>query len=147
MRRRNLLSAKPNPAHVALARLEAQLTSSGGEMILATQNIDDLHEQAGSEQVLHMHGELLKAQCAACGAVNAWRDDLGSGNLCPSCHQTGSLRPHVVWFGEMPLFMALIGTALRDADLFVAIGTSGSVYELDPKFRTTGLVGRRAALL
>ena len=128
MRRRNLLSAKPNPAHVALARLEAQLTASGGEMTLATQNIDNLHEQAGSEQVLHMHGELLKAQCVACGAVNAWRDDLGIGDLCPSCHQKGSLRPHVVWFGEMPLFMTPIRNALRDADLFVAIGTSGSVY-------------------
>jgi NAD-dependent deacetylase len=128
MRRRNLLAAKPNEAHQALAVLEAGLADRGGVLTLVTQNIDDLHEQAGSQKVIHMHGELLKARCLACESVMQWRQDLSVDDLCPSCHRAQGLRPHVVWFGEMPLFMDAIYDALLKADLFVAIGTSGSVY-------------------
>jgi NAD-dependent deacetylase len=124
-RRRNLLAAKPNEAHAALARLE---TKSGGTLTLVTQNIDDLHEQAGSTRVVHMHGELLKARCTACHAVSAWREDLDTQLHCPACRRPGGLRPDVVWFGEMPMHMDLIAETLASADLFVAIGTSGSVY-------------------
>jgi NAD-dependent deacetylase len=127
-RRENLLSAEPNAAHRALARLEAALVEHGGDLFLCTQNIDDLHERAGSRRVLHMHGELLKARCLRCEAVVPCREDLGVGSPCPSCGQAGGLRPHVVWFGEMPLEMDAIYDALLGADLFVAIGTSGSVY-------------------
>ena len=126
-RRRGLLQAQPNAAHLALARLEAGLAERGN-LFLCTQNIDDLHERAGSQQVVHMHGELLKARCGACGTVMPWTEDLGVGDQCPSCGRTGALRPHVVWFGEMPLHMDTIYDALHEADLFVAIGTSGSVY-------------------
>ena len=104
-RRANLLAARPNVAHAALARLEAGLAARAGTLFLCTQNIDDLHEQAGSRQVHHMHGELLKARCIACEAVMPWREDLGVGTPCPSCGRSGGLRPHVVWFGEMPLGM------------------------------------------
>ncbi len=128
LRRRDLLNAKPNAAHLALARLEAALTERGDGLTLVTQNIDDLHERAGSRRVIHMHGELLKARCSACEAVRPWLDDFAVAHACPDCRQTGALRPHVVWFGEMPLAMDLIGRALRKSDLFVAIGTSGAVY-------------------
>ena len=128
LRRRDLLNAKPNAAHIALARLEAALAERGDGLTLVTQNIDDLHERAGSHRVIHMHGELLKARCGRCGAVRAWLDDLTVAHACPDCGHLGALRPHVVWFGEMPLAMDLIGRALRKADLFVAIGTSGAVY-------------------
>jgi NAD-dependent deacetylase len=128
MRRRNLIEAESNAAHYALARLEAGLKERGGSLTLVTQNIDDLHERAGSHQVLHMHGELLKARCVACRAIVPWCEDLSVDTPCPSCGDTGNLRPHVVWFGEMPLFMDTIYDALLEADLFVSIGTSGSVY-------------------
>src|SRR3954469_24281844 len=128
MRRRNLIGAEPNPAHLALAQLEAGLAESGGDLFLCTQNIDDLHERAGSQRVVHMHGELLKARCMACGGIMPWHDDLRVEVPCPSCRHSGGLRPHVVWFGEMPLEMDAIYDALLAADLFVAIGTSGSVY-------------------
>ena len=127
-RRRNLITAKPNAAHVALARLEIALAERGGELTLVTQNIDDLHERAGSRHVVHMHGELLKARCTNCEKVSLWRDDLGLRDQCPNCGRTGVLRPHVVWFGETPLQGDEIYAALQNADLFVAIGTSGSVY-------------------
>lgn len=127
-RRRNLLAAAPNAAHAALARLETGLAANGGELFLCTQNIDDLHERAGMRQVTHMHGELLKARCVRCEAVTPWTADLGRQAACPSCGAAGGLRPHVVWFGEMPLYMDDIAQALRRADLFVAIGTSGAVY-------------------
>jgi NAD-dependent deacetylase len=128
MRRRNLIEAEPNAAHFALACLEAALKEQGGKLLLCTQNIDDLHERAGSQQVTHMHGELLKARCIACEAIMPWREDLSVDTPCPSCGHTGNLRPHVVWFGEMPLFMDAIYDGLLEADLFVALGTSGSVY-------------------
>lgn len=128
LRRRNLLSAKPNAAHFALARLEGALAGRGGNLTLVTQNIDDLHERAGSTRVIHMHGELLKARCNACQAVRPWRDDLAVSQACPDCGRVGALRPHVVWFGEMPMRMDEIERALGHADLFAAIGTSGAVY-------------------
>ena len=127
-RRRNLLQAEPNPAHFALARLEKGLARRGGRLTLVTQNIDDLHERAGSKRVLHMHGELLKARCQNCEAVSAWPEDLTVDDACPECEEVGALRPEVVWFGEMPLHLGDIDHALRHADLFVAIGTSGAVY-------------------
>jgi NAD-dependent deacetylase len=128
LRRRNLLSAQPNAAHRALARLEQALSARGCHLSLVTQNIDDLHERAGSRRLIHMHGELLKARCGRCEAVRPWLNDLSPSDVCPDCSRTGGLRPHVVWFGEMPLAMDSIDRALRKADLFVAIGTSGAVY-------------------
>ena len=125
-RRRNLIRAKPNAAHFALARLET--TERGGNLTLVTQNIDDLHERADSKRVIHMHGELLKARCTDCDTVSPWREDLGLRDRCLACGRTGALRPHVVWFGEMPFQIDEIYAALSEADLFVAIGTSGSVY-------------------
>jgi NAD-dependent deacetylase len=131
LRRRRLLSADvaPNPAHVALARLEQRWIASGaGDFLLVTQNIDDLHERAGSERIVHMHGEMLKARCLACEAVLPWRDDLGLETPCPACAMAGGLRPHVVWFGEIPFEMDRVFEALERADLFLSIGTSGNVY-------------------
>jgi NAD-dependent deacetylase len=128
LRRRNLLNAKPNAAHFALARLEDALGKRDDSLTLVTQNIDDLHERAGSRRVIHMHGELLKARCGRCEAVRRWLDDLTISDICPNCCDAGALRPHVVWFGEMPLALDLIDQALRKADLFVAVGTSGAVY-------------------
>ncbi|HEX6142944.1 MAG TPA: Sir2 family NAD+-dependent deacetylase [Geminicoccaceae bacterium] len=127
LRRRQLQEAavEPNPAHRALAELEAGFP---GEVLVITQNIDDLHERAGLGHLIHMHGELLKARCGACGAVHPWRGDLGHLPPCPACGRPGRLRPHVVWFGEMPLEMERIGAALGASDLFVSIGTSGNVY-------------------
>ena len=127
-RRKNLLEAAPNEAHRALARLESGIERLGGSLFLCTQNIDDLHERAGSQRVTHMHGELLKVRCRACRVVLPWREDLGMQTPCPACRQAGSLRPHVVWFGEMPHDLDTIYDDLERADLFVAIGTSGSVY-------------------
>lgn len=127
-RRENLIESKPNPAHAALARLEKALISNGDRLMLVTQNIDDLHERAGSANVIHMHGELLKARCSACQEVAEWRVPLGRSDTCPTCKITGDMRPHIVWFGEFPMFMNDIETALAASDLFVSIGTSGSVY-------------------
>jgi NAD-dependent deacetylase len=128
LRRRNLLNAKPNAAHFALARLEDVLAKRGDSLTLVTQNIDDLHERAGSRRVIHMHGELLKARCGRCEVVRPWLDDLTTLDVCSNCGDADALRPHVVWFGEMPLALDLIDQALRKADLFVAVGTSGAVY-------------------
>ena len=126
-RRRGLLDAaiQPNAAHKALAELERRWP---GPVLLVTQNIDDLHERAGSENLIHMHGELLKARCATCGQVQPCHKDLSLALACPACGSRGSLRPHVVWFGEMPLEMERIFAALGAADLFLSIGTSGTVY-------------------
>jgi NAD-dependent deacetylase len=124
LRRAALSGVHPNPAHLALARLEAAL---GGDLLVVTQNIDDLHERAGSVGVLHMHGSLRSALCRSCGSRVEWEGDLGDFPPCPSCHQT-ELRPDVVWFGEVPYELGRIFAALEDAELFVSIGTSGAVY-------------------
>ncbi len=121
-RRRGLSSAAPNEAHLALGELEVGVVARGGAMTLITQNVDDLHERAGSRNLLHMHGELSKSQCAACG------EDLSTETACSVCERPGALRPYVVWFGEMPRFMDEAMDAIMSADLFVSIGTSGSVY-------------------
>ncbi len=128
LRRRNMAAAEPNAAHRALAELEAGLAARGGALFLCTQNIDDLHERAGSRRVWHMHGEIARALCGACGSRRDWREDLSVSLACPDCGRVGTMRPDVVWFGEVPYGMAEIEAALEAADLFVAIGTSGSVY-------------------
>jgi len=115
----------PNAAHLALARLERDYP---GKVLLVTQNIDNLHERAGCTNLIHMHGELLKIRCEACGTVHAWDHDLSTKDMCPRCNRTGSLRPHVVWFGEFPLEMERIYAALEECGLFLSIGTSGNVY-------------------
>lgn len=128
LRRANLGGVKPNPAHAALARLEVAWGARGGSVTVCTQNIDDLHEQAGSRRVIHMHGELRKARCHDCGDVTLADGDLSLELGCAACGRIGGLRPHVVWFGEMPLEMDAIYDALASADLFASIGTSGAVY-------------------
>lgn len=124
MRRAAIQTKVPNPAHDALARLDAQWS---GELLIVTQNVDDLHERAGARRVVHMHGDHLKALCEACGVRSDWRGALIDRPPCPVC-QARALRPDVVWFGEMPYGMGEIYAALRKADLFVSIGTSGAVY-------------------
>ncbi|EOV9549164.1 Sir2 family NAD+-dependent deacetylase [Cronobacter sakazakii] len=116
---------KPNAAHLALAWLEEAL---GDRFLLVTQNIDNLHERAGSKNVVHMHGELLKVRCSQSGQVLEWTGDVTPGDKCHCCQFPAPLRPHVVWFGEMPLGMDRIYEALARADVFIAIGTSGHVY-------------------
>lgn len=123
LRRQALGRVVPNAAHQALARLDAAWR---GGLLLVTQNIDDLHERAGSRRLVHMHGELKRALCARCGTSLPWTGDLLGAVPCDAC--SGTLRPDIVWFGEMPYRMEEIDAALRDADLFVSIGTSGSVY-------------------
>ena len=120
-RRANLLGAKPNAAHDALARL-------GGRAVIVTQNIDDLHKRAGSRDVIHMHGALLESLCTGCAEVREWREDMTLASCCPDCGKTGTTRPNVVWFGEMPYHMERIEEILPEATLFVSLGTSGSVY-------------------
>ncbi len=115
----------PNTAHRALAELERR---HRGTVLLVTQNIDDLHDRAGSRNLLHMHGDLFKARCTACDTVHEWRGDIEVATGSPCCGTSARFRPHVVWFGEMPLEMDRIDAALADCDLFVAIGTSGTVY-------------------
>jgi len=124
MRRAALANVAPNPAHEALARLEREFA---GELLLVTQNVDDLHERGGSAQVLHMHGELQSALCSACGTRSPWLGTMIDRPPCPVC-QARALRPDVVWFGEMPYRMERIYAALEACDLFVSIGTSGAVY-------------------
>ena len=124
-RRAGMASASPNAAHLALARLEAE---HPGEVLVVTQNVDDLHEKAGSRNLIHMHGEMGKARCARCAHVVPWATDLSTDLACGACGHDGGMRPHVVWFGEMPFDMERIGMALAACDVFVSIGTSGNVY-------------------
>jgi NAD-dependent deacetylase len=124
-RRAQLEFVEPNAAHRALARLDAEWP---GELLIVTQNVDDLHERAGAARLLHMHGALASAWCLACEARMPWEGPLADGPACPSCGRAGVLRPDIVWFGEMPYGMERIEAALMDADLFVSIGTSGAVY-------------------
>lgn len=122
-RRANALDASPNAAHAALARLQAE----HGGVTLVTQNIDDLHERAGSRDVIHMHGQIQRALCAVCGARWDAPRVMGPRDACPSCGAAAT-RPDIVWFGEYPYHMERIAEALAGCDLFVAIGTSGEVY-------------------
>ena len=123
-RRDALARVEPNAAHIALARLDAEWP---GGLLLVTQNVDDLHERAGSKRLLHMHGELKRALCLACGAAPAWEATLSDAPPCPRC-DAPKLRPDIVWFGEMPYHMDEIDAAIGGCDLFVSIGTSGAVY-------------------
>jgi NAD-dependent deacetylase len=125
LRRRRLREATPNAAHYALARLEKE---HGGEVLTVTQNIDGLHEAAGTQDLIHMHGELGRVLCATCRASFPWAEDLSTETACAACGRSGGLRPDVVWFGEMPRDMDRIYQALVACDLFVSVGTSGSVY-------------------
>ena len=124
LRRANLAYVAPNAAHLALARLEADYP---GEVLIITQNVDDLHDRAGSQNLVHMHGELQKALCHSCGHRWAAPLEMRPDDPCPNCHAAAT-RPDVVWFGEVPYGAEVIDPALHAADLFVAIGTSGNVY-------------------
>lgn len=124
-RRANCREAAPNAAHTALARLARDYS---GKLTLITQNIDDLHERGGSPEVIHMHGELMRALCSSCLHQWDWPGAMSRADACPACATTGTVRPDVVWFGEMPYHMERIGALLDTATLFVAIGTSGAVY-------------------
>ncbi len=127
LRRQQLLlpSVTSNAAHHALATFEQSFL---GEFTLVTQNVDNLHQRAGSKHVFPMHGELLKARCVSCDSVCGWSEDILAVSTCGYCGSRGSLRPHIVWFGEMPLYMSAIEEVLERCDLFVSIGTSSVVY-------------------
>lgn len=127
LRREQLQGAhvKSNPAHQALAKLEEYL---GDDLLIVTQNVDDLHERAGSKNVLHMHGELLSAKCCKTGKAQPWTGTLDHESACNCCYPANPMRPDIVWFGEMPYFMDEIAEALYNADIFISIGTSGHVY-------------------
>jgi NAD-dependent deacetylase len=124
-RRAKLGTVEPNAAHQALAKLDADWP---GELLIVTQNVDDLHERAGAKRLLHMHGELKSGWCQACDLRFPWHEPMGEAAECPSCSTTGQVRPDIVWFGEMPYEMERIDAALQRCDLFVSIGTSGAVY-------------------
>ena len=127
MRRDQLLSGsvQPNAAHIALSSFESQFD---GDFLLITQNVDNLHERAGSKNVLHMHGELLKVRCTSCQDIFQVDYNLSLESVCDNCKTKGSLRPHIVWFGEMPLNMDEISNRLKSATHFISIGTSSQVY-------------------
>ena len=139
-RRANLARVAPNAAHRALARLDAEWP---GELLIVTQNVDDLHERAGAKRLLHMHGELTSAWCPACGMRARWAGDMGN-ELCPECGAAEALRPDIVWFGEMPYEMDRIDRALMNCDLFVSIGTSGAVYPAAGFVQSAVYAGARA---
>lgn len=138
-RRANLARVEPNAAHRALARLDAEWP---GELLIVTQNVDDLHERAGAKRLLHMHGELKSAWCRGCDMRARWDGNMGS-ELCPECGAAETLRPDIVWFGEMPYEMDRIDRALMKCDLFVSIGTSGAVYPAAGFVQTAHYVGAR----
>ncbi|MBV9824478.1 MAG: NAD-dependent protein deacylase [Alphaproteobacteria bacterium] len=118
-RRRELLACQPSAAHEALAALDALRSR---EVLVVTRNIDDLHERAGSQAVIHTHGELLKAQCLICTKVSERYDDITAETACPVCGNAGHLRPHIVWVGEEPLGMAAVYQALAQCRLLLVIG-------------------------
>jgi NAD-dependent deacetylase len=141
-RRRQLLSPEiePNPAHRALARLEAEYS---GQVTVVTQNIDDLHERAGSQRVIHMHGELLQMFCTACSERFSIRQDIETDSCCGHCGLPGTLRPDIVWFGEVPYRMDEILALLQNCGLFLSIGTSGHVYPAAGFVQQAGYAGAR----
>ena len=138
-RRAKRAEVEPNAAHEALAAFDAEWP---GELLIVTQNVDDLHERAGAQRLVHMHGELLSALCAACGKAMRWTHSLPPGSICDGC-SSRALRPDIVFFGEMPYQMDLIDDALRQADLFVSVGTSGAVYPAAGFVQTARHVGAR----
>ena len=140
MRRAAIQTKLPNAAHDALARLDAAWP---GELLIVTQNVDDLHERAGAKRLIHIHGEHLNAWCTACNARSRWTGTLIERPACPACGAAGMLRPDVVWFGEMPYRMDEIYAALNRADLFVSIGTSGAVYPAAGFVREARAAGAR----
>ena len=125
LRRARLPEVSPNPAHHALVRLEKEWK---GNFLLVTQNVDDLHFRAGSRKLVPMHGELAKARCQGCGHTAVWPGELGVDSSCPGCGRSGVLRPHIVWFHEVPFFLEEIFAALESCDIFLSVGTSGNVY-------------------
>jgi NAD-dependent deacetylase len=139
-RRARLGTVEPNEAHKALARLDAEWP---GELLLVTQNVDDLHERAGSKRLIHMHGELTSGWCVACDERFGWTGPMGEGAKCPACQIEGRVRPDIVWFGEMPYAMERIDAALQACDLFVSIGTSGAVYPAAGFVQTARYCGAR----
>lgn len=141
MRREAIQSKEPNAAHYALARLDREWAKrAGGEVLIVTQNVDDLHERGGALNVLHMHGEHLKAWCTCCDRRHRWTGPLLHRPECPTCGMH-ALRPDVVWFGEVPYRMGEIYRAVSEADLFVSIGTSGAVYPAAGLVRTARDLG------
>ncbi len=140
-RRARLQEVEPNAAHLALARLDAGWR---GELLIVTQNVDDLHERAGATRLLHMHGELNRGWCLACNNRFPWDGPMDSFSHCPTCTIPGMVRPDIVWFGEMPYDMERIEAALQACDLFVSIGTSGAVYPAAGFVQTAKYVGARA---
>jgi len=139
-RRAKLGTVEPNAAHLALARLESEWP---GELLLVTQNVDDLHERAGSKRLLHMHGEPTSGWCLSCDQRFAWAGPMGTTAECPNCATIGLMRPDIVWFGEMPYEMERIDEALRRCHLFVSIGTSGAVYPAAGFVQTARYCGAR----
>ena len=128
MRRAALKTVKPNAAHKALAQLQNHQRALGGELTIITQNVDDLHEQGGAEDVIHMHGILTSLLCQFCEARWTWTEDAHYEMSCPTCYVKTGPRPDIVWFGEMPYYLDRIEATMQTADLFVSIGTSGAVY-------------------
>ena len=139
-RRERLGTVTPNAAHESLARLDAEWP---GDLLLVTQNVDDLHERAGSKRLIHMHGQLMSGWCTACKERFAWEGAMGEGAKCPACGAEGKVRPDIVWFGEMPYEMERIDEALQRCDLFVSIGTSGAVYPAAGFVQTARYSGAR----
>jgi NAD-dependent deacetylase len=125
LRRAGLKKVMPNAAHEALARLEQK---HDGSLLVVTQNVDDLHERAGTQNLIHMHGELRRIFCTHCDHKQIWNEDMTTDYRCNACGAVGSTRPDIVWFGEMPYQMDRINAALQSCDLFVSVGTSGQVY-------------------
>ena len=139
-RRARLGEVEPNAAHRALARLDKEWP---GELLIVTQNVDDLHERAGAKRLLHMHGQLTSGWCLGCDERFAWEGPMGEGAACPACQVAGRVRPDIVWFGEMPYEMERIDQALMGADMFVSIGTSGAVYPAAGFVQTARYCGAR----
>ncbi len=139
-RRRQVGTVHPNKAHEALVELEKNWK---GSFLLVTQNVDDLHDRAGSKQLIHMHGELLKVRCTRCQTIWRHDTDVTLDMTCPSCKARGRVRPHIVWFGEMPLEMDRIEKALNQCDLFISIGTSGEVYPAAGFMQQARIAGAR----
>ena len=139
-RRAALASVEPNAAHRALARLDREWP---GDLLIVTQNVDDLHERAGARRLIHMHGELRSALCGECGERRRWDGPMAQRPGCDACGAAAALRPDIVFFGEMPHAMERIEAALAAADLFVSIGTAGAVYPAAGFVRLATVYGAR----